>query len=290
MPIGQQIKVVALLCPGRFQHYFLHKLSQRHQLLGVVICESPSTAHSGLMRVRHLLRYLNPFKLFKYLRSRLILPRFEALTEHRLKRYFPHFIERQEMPEGLNVLRVANINDPRVSEFISALNAQMICVNGTNLIREPLLSQTAKLEFGAINLHTGLSPYSRGGNCNLFMLLEDKPQLMGATVHYIDAGIDSGDIVASLQPELEHDDPYEYIEAKIFIAGFDVMLSCIEKIVQARAPRVEQWELGKLFLQRTGYRYEPYQRVLANRKIQAGLLRQYLSRKPEVDKDVRLVE
>ena len=290
MPNSDRIKIVALLCSGRFQHYFLHQLQQRHELVGVVICEPPSTAHSGLMRTKHLLRYLQPFKLIKYLQSRLYLPRFEALTERRLHRNFAYFFERQEMPEGLNVLHVANINDPQVSEFIGALNIQMICVNGTNLIREPLLSQTTELQFGAINLHTGLSPYSRGGNCNLFMLLEDKPQLMGATVHYIDAGIDSGDIVASVQPDLQHDDPYEYIEAKIFIAGFDVMLACIEKIISGRAPRVKQWESGKLFLQRTGYRYEPYLRVLANRKIQAGLLRKYLSIKPEVDKDVKLVE
>jgi hypothetical protein len=52
---------------------------------------------------------------------------------------------------------------------------------------------------------------------------------------------------------------------------------------------VPQWEKGKLFLQRTGYRYEPWQRLEASRRLERGLLAAYLADREERDAGVRLV-
>jgi hypothetical protein len=52
---------------------------------------------------------------------------------------------------------------------------------------------------------------------------------------------------------------------------------------------VPQWEQGKLFLQRTGYRYESWQRLAASRLLEAGLLRDYLADRLSRDAAVRLV-
>jgi hypothetical protein len=59
--------------------------------------------------------------------------------------------------------------------------------------------------------------------------------------------------------------------------------------VAGRAARVPQWEKGKLFLQRTGYRYEPWQRLEANRRLEGGLLAEYLADREARDAAVRLV-
>ena len=45
-----------------------------------------------------------------------------------------------------------------------------------------------------INLHISLLPYNRGADPNLWSFLEDTPK--GVTIHYIDSGIDTGDIIA----------------------------------------------------------------------------------------------
>lgn len=44
-----------------------------------------------------------------------------------------------------------------------------------------------------INLHTSLLPYNRGSNPNFFSFLEDTPK--GVTIHFIDKGLDTGDIL-----------------------------------------------------------------------------------------------
>lgn len=38
----------------------------------------------------------------------------------------------------------------------------------------------------------GLSPYYRGTDCNFWALYDKKPQYVGATIHLLSKGIDSG--------------------------------------------------------------------------------------------------
>ena len=67
------------------------------------------------------------------------------------------------------------------------------------------------------------------------------------------------------------------------------MLVAIQQLQEGRAERVKQWEQGKLFLKRTGYVYSPYERVLVNRVLKKGLIKNYLANKKSFDAAVRLV-
>ncbi|WP_300858214.1 GNAT family N-acetyltransferase [uncultured Desulfovibrio sp.] len=53
-----------------------------------------------------------------------------------------------------------------------------------------------------INLHIALLPWNRGSDPNLWSFLEDTPK--GVTIHRIDAGVDTGDIL--LQEEMRFDE------------------------------------------------------------------------------------
>ncbi len=55
---------------------------------------------------------------------------------------------------------------------------------------------------GIINLHPSLLPYCRGGYPALWSIIEHNPA--GVTLHYIDASIDTGDIIA--QQWVRYDD------------------------------------------------------------------------------------
>ncbi|MBZ4672986.1 MAG: formyl transferase domain protein [Deferribacteraceae bacterium] len=56
-----------------------------------------------------------------------------------------------------------------------------------------------------INLHISFLPYNRGAHPNVWSFLEDTPK--GVTIHYIDEGIDTGDII--VQKELYFDEKNE---------------------------------------------------------------------------------
>lgn len=121
------------------------------------------------------------------------------------------------------------------------------------------------------------------------MLLEGHPELVGVTVHHIDPGIDSGDIILSARVPMEPDDDVETIEVRSFQVGIELLIEAARRLEAGTAPRVPQWEKGKLFLRRTGYSYEPWQRLLANRRIARGLVRTYLADQGRRDGAVRVV-
>jgi methionyl-tRNA formyltransferase len=121
------------------------------------------------------------------------------------------------------------------------------------------------------------------------MLLENKPEYVGITVHHIDAGIDSGDIIISCRPALKADDNYEIIDAKCFHIGIEAMVHACKQLFSSTGIRVKQWQQGKLFLNRTGYFYQPAHRLEVNRLIEKGLLADYLQSKPHADNRVRTV-
>jgi methionyl-tRNA formyltransferase len=53
----------------------------------------------------------------------------------------------------------------------------------------------------AVNLHISYLPWNRGADPNLWSFLENTPK--GVSIHYLDAGIDTGDVIAQKLVEFE---------------------------------------------------------------------------------------
>ncbi len=278
--------IVVLCCDGLYQRYLINRVAEEFTLLGVVLHATPRAKGTLFSR---LWRYRNPVELLRYIHARLARPAFERRVRDTNEALFYRAGGPPVLPSNVPIVEVADVNDPRAVKLVLDVRSDMVCVNGTNLLRKPMLDAVATLLHGAINLHTGLSPYSRGGNCNLHMLLEGHPEMVGLTIHHLDAGIDSGDIIITARPELDADDSFEIIEAKVFRLGIDLMLVAVRQIQEGRAARVRQWEEGKLFLRRTGYTFKPFLHVKVNRMIKAGLLSRYLQSKDKIDCGVRTV-
>jgi methionyl-tRNA formyltransferase len=278
------MSVVILAARGRYQQDLVWRLSQHFHVVGIVWHVAANAKGSIASRVR---RYLSPVRLWQYIHAQHHMRKSARRAMPLLEALFPP--PQPAATAAIPVIEVEDINDSKAAAFVSSRQPDVVCVNGTNLLREPMLALLPRVRHGIINLHTGLSPYSRGGNCDLFMLLEERPEFVGVTIHHIDRGIDSGDILLTARPELSVDDNYDMIEAKSFRLGNDLMVKAVEQLAEGRAQRVPQWEQGKLFLRRTGYVYQPYHRVLVDRKLRR-VLSEYLERRLDRDKHIRLVE
>ena len=279
------MRVVVLACKGRYQNDLVANLARNFDVVGVIWHTPLQPKGDLLSRVR---RYVNPLRLGEYIAARHSIRVNTARARPLLDKLFPA-PDMTTIMAGRPAIEVANINDPAAVALVRELRPDVVCINGTNLLREPMLNLSPVLRHGFVNLHTGLSPYSRGGNCDLFMLLEGKPEYVGVTIHYIDRGIDSGDIILTARPDLTAQDNYEIIEAKSFRLGNDLMVRAVQQLALGRAQRVPQWEEGKLFLRRTGYLYQPNHRLLVNRKLAGGMVAEYLRNRAERDRDIRLI-
>ena len=93
-------------------------------------------------------------------------------------------------------IRVNNVNAPAVREHLQQLAPGMMMVSGTRIVRKPILELAPPR--GILNLHTGLSPYVKGGpNCTNWCIAERRFHLIGNTIMWIDAGIDTGNLIAT---------------------------------------------------------------------------------------------
>ena len=102
------------------------------------------------------------------------------------------------------LVEVPHINHPDVVALADRLQPDVIAVFGTSLIRGPLLDRG---RLGIFNLHGGLSPHYRGADCTFWALYNGEPDQVGCTLHRIDSGIDTGTLIAHIQPEVgERDD------------------------------------------------------------------------------------
>lgn len=184
--------------------------------------------------------------------------------------------ERLEARAERSVLAIApgELNSETTRTFLAAADIDVLVVYGTNLIREPLLSDWAGR---IVNLHLGLSPYYRGTATNFYPLYNDEPQFVGATVHLIDKGIDSGPIFRHARPEIVRDDGPHTIGCKTILAGIEAMIDVLEGWAARRVEAVPQWRPAgaKLYLRK---HYHPRQVVELYGKLQAGMIPRYVER------------
>jgi len=144
-----------------------------------------------------------------------------------------------------------NVNSKEIFQIVDMLRPDLTVVSGTNLLSAGLIQQIQK--YGKIvNLHTGISPYIKGGpNCTNWCFYMGRPDLIGNTVMWIDDGIDSGNIIATERTVFSTKDSLLDIHVKVMEHGHDLYLRSIQKIMLGEElPDINQNELSphRLFL------------------------------------------
>jgi hypothetical protein len=202
--------------------------------------------------------------------------------------YFGHRAELVDDGPGCAVRHIepGGLNAPETQAFLAAARPDVVVVYGTNLIRQPLLGAYAGR---MLNMHLGLSPYYRGTATNFYPLLNEEPQYVGATIHLIDAGIDSGPIVYHARPEIVPGDMPHTIGCKAILAGIEAMAAALSDAAQGRLSPVPQWPApggGRLYLRKD---YHPRQVVELYTKLDAGMIPRYALRAAELAGAVRVI-
>ncbi len=129
--------------------------------------------HVGLECVNWLLNnHRHDIGLIGVTEPNEILRRAEAAGVH-----VEQFVDSQQMVEA--------IVERKISPDIGLL------LWWPKIIREPLISLPRN---GFVNTHPSLLPYNRGKHYSFWAIVENAPY--GVTMHFVDEGIDTGDIIA----------------------------------------------------------------------------------------------
>src|SRR5690606_12059731 len=100
---------------------------------------------------------------------------------------------------------------------------------------------------GIMNLHTGLSPYVKGGpNCTNWCIANNEWHLIGNTIMWINEGIDTGNIITSESLDITQCTSLSEVHKIVMEHAHDLYLRAVNFVLYNDPPyiSVPQSELG----------------------------------------------
>jgi len=129
-------------------------------------------------------------------------------------------------PEGIHKLKLHNI------DYFFSVHFPYI------ITREVL--EIPKI--GTINLHPSYLPYNKGWHTPSWAIYEET--VFGATFHWVDEGIDTGDIISQKKIEILPNDTADSIYKKVHDYEIDIMREMLPLLIKNNLPRIPQESEG----------------------------------------------
>jgi methionyl-tRNA formyltransferase len=145
-------------------------------------------------------------------------------------------------------INIENVNSEEVYNFTNEQNPDLIIVSGTRLVKERLLSLQPSI--GILNLHTGLSPYIKGGpNCTNWCIATNQFHKIGNTIMWIDLGIDTGNLITTKCVDFTGNEDLNEVHLKVMKEAHDLYIEAIKFLENGKKQSVPQKEiaLGKTY-------------------------------------------
>lgn len=139
--------------------------------------------------------------------------------------------------KGLIVERVGDINSERTLELLKKIQAELIVVVGTRKLDKEIFN-TASI--GAINLHSGILPFYRGSDSEFWALYNNHSDMVGVTIHFIEEGLDAGDIIVEERLPVNPRDTVGSLRMKNILLGAKKINQAISLIESGVYPKIKQ--------------------------------------------------
>ena len=189
--------------------------------------------------------------------------------------------ERVTVPS--TVLPPGGCNDPAQIAAMAAAAPDVVLVFGTGLLKSPLIDSFPRR---ILNIHLGLSPYYRGAGTNFWPLVNGEPEYCGATIHYLDAGVDSGPIIAHVRPEMRASDGPHQIGNEIIVQAAEALAEAALACGRGQVRGVAQAGDGRVY-RRADFSAAAVTRLYEN--FAGGMIAAYLRDKTVRDRALSLV-
>ncbi|MDY6853833.1 MAG: formyl transferase [Thermodesulfobacteriota bacterium] len=234
------MKVVILTSYTTANIYLVNYLTDRKDVIAKVIERTPLlSSYKEKMAVRKGL--IKKFGLVKTM-NKLIYNKYRSYFLDRKNR---EIIRQALFPEVLDLaytkqvptMGVENINESKCIDFISKYNPDIIAVCGTTILK-PEVFQLSKR--GTINIHCGITPEYRSAEPIFWALYNNEPDKVGVTIHFVDEGIDTGDIIYQEAVTIKKNDNLATLRCKCIKAGAVLMIKAIDDIERSRVKRIKK--------------------------------------------------
>ena len=127
---------------------------------------------------------------------------------------------------GIDYFVFQNVNSDQSLKEIKTYNCDVfLSVSYDQIFGSKVLNIPNKF---SINFHAGMLPFYRGRNVINWALINGEKNI-GLTVHYVDSGIDTGDIILQEEIEVSLEDDYGSVLEKIYSRAPKLIIKALEK-------------------------------------------------------------
>ena len=220
-------------------------IKQNHKIIGCIIVKT--------YQISRLKTYLKKFGL------RTVLEKYKNSvlginsTLKKETEYIKTYIEKKNITRtnvksictdlNIDFHFVKNLNSIDSLKFLDQKQIDLIVYSGGGIIKNNLIK---KSKFGVINAHSGELPYFRGMNVVEWSFISKKEPMV--TVHMINEGIDTGDILHTNLIDYNVNDTIYDFRGKSVVEEINLLLKVLKNFKKYYANRKPQnKDIGKQF-------------------------------------------
>lgn len=137
---------------------------------------------------------------------------------------------RNEWPEVV-IENVDSVNSEAARQILRTLRPDIVIVNGTRIISQETLDSVDAI---FINTHAGITPLYRGVHGGYWALAEGKPELVGTTVHVVDKGIDTGNVIEQAFFQVTEKDNFATYPYLHTAHGIPILVDAVKRFFEGR--------------------------------------------------------
>jgi methionyl-tRNA formyltransferase len=135
------------------------------------------------------------------------------------------------------VLQPAAVNAAESLAIIGRFGADLhVSMSYDQILRKDILGLPPR---GTLNCHAGALPFYRGRNPLTWAIINGEKEF-GITVHWVDLGIDTGDIVRQIKVPIRSDDTYAALLVKAEELCADTLVKAIADVHEKKDQRIVQ--------------------------------------------------
>lgn len=153
--------------------------------------------------------------------------------DHNMFYDFKNFV----INRGLNYIDYDELDEPQLIEKVKQLDVDAAVVCSFNYkIPKVLLDATKD---GFINVHPSMLPKYRGGNPYSRVIMNGETET-GVTIHFMDEGFDTGDIIAQKAYHIHSKATMGTIFNELNVVGIELLLQVLQSYETQELPRIKQ--------------------------------------------------
>lgn len=153
------------------------------------------------------------------------------------------FLRDVSKERGIDYIEKVKVNSDEFYDLASKYNCDLfVSMSYNQIFRERIINLP---RYKTINCHAGKLPFYRGRNILNWVLINDEKEF-GITVHYVDLGIDTGDIILQRTFPITDDDDYNSLLNIAYDECPNILYDSIKLIQTQKAEVINQSDISVL--------------------------------------------